>query len=46
MYHNFTSLLSKIEGLLCSVGPLQGGVVILSHPAGQRNRAPRGHCFI
>lgn len=46
MCHNFTSLLSKIQGLLCSVGPLQGGVVVLSHPAGQRNCAPSGHCFI
>lgn len=41
-----TSLLSKVQGLLCSVGPLQWRVVILGHPAGERHCAPHGHRLI
>lgn len=42
----FTSFLSKVQGLLCSVGPLQWRVVILCHPAGQRHCAPHRHRLI
>lgn len=41
-----TSLLSEVQGLLCSVGPLQWRVVRLGHPAGQRHCAPHGHRLI